>query len=392
MRSRAGREARRRRVRLAANVNEKIASLAVMQVFGQTQRERRRVNRQSQHLMNAMINRAKAVGAFRASIDFTTAVASGGTLILGALLVSQGQTTAGTVVAAMSIVGLLLPALKDLGRVQEYWHGAQVSKEKITDFIALPIMHSAFAEYNTLKPGEGRLAFNNIHINNVLYNFNAIAEPGQVIALVGPNGAGKSTLLSLAARLTEPDSGNITLDDQDIVNVSHDSLRQAISMMTPDLPLLRGTIDRNLRYRQPKASAESLAQARTLCGIDELLTSWPEGEKTRVTEDGNNLSLGQRQRIGLARAVLGAPRILLLDEVDANLDPGAANILRKILREYQGTTLMVTHRLDWVMQANQVWHIAEGRLIESGSPSSLLNRQSATAQLFQGESAKIVGL
>jgi len=386
----AVREARRRRARLAANVSEKIASPAVVQVFGQSRRERRRVRRQSEWLMHAMVARAKAVGAFRGVIELTAAFASGSALLVGAALVNAGETTPGTVVAAMSIVGLLVPALRDLGRVQEYWHGAVVSREKITDFIAMPLLSSAPKEAEELPAGPGELCFENIHIVENSERFSACVPPGKVVALVGPNGAGKSTLLSLAARLMDLKEGSIALDGHDITQVEASSLHRAVGVMTPDLPLLRGSIERNLSYRWPSAPEQALAEARTLCGIDQLLAELPNGIRTRVSEDGSNLSLGQRQRIGLARAILGNPRLLLLDEVDANLDHSAALALRRVLSEYPGTVLLVTHRLDWVKLADQVWHIDNGQLVETGTPNQVLNSNGPTARLFHRP--KVVGL
>lgn len=386
----AVREARCRRARLAANVSEKISALAVMQAFGQTARERRRVNRHSERLMNAMVNRARVLGVFRGVVELTAALASGGALLVGVWLVSRGAATPGTVVAAMSIVGLLLPALRDLGRVHEYWHGAVVSREKINDFITLTPLHRALSQGEALVSGPGELVFHNVSLGDSVSNFSATAVAGQVVALVGPNGAGKSTLLALASRLVEPDSGSVCIDNQDIAYVNIDSLRRAVGVVTPDLPLLRGTIDYNLRYRWPKASKEALMSAQKLCGIDEILAALPEGAKSRVSEGGSNLSLGQRQRIGLARAVLGEPRILLLDEVDANLDPGAAKILRRVLAEYHGTILLVTHRLDWLQLTDQIWYIEQGRLVETGSPDTLLKSDSATARLFKSTRVKAV--
>lgn len=377
------REARKRRARLAANVSEKIASPAVVQVFGQYRREHRRVKRQSEGLVEAMVSRARAIGAFRGVVELTAALATGGALLVGAILVNAGDTTPGTVVATMSIVGLLVPALRDLGRVQEYWHGAVVSREKIIDFIAMPRLGRAPKEAKKLPPGPGELCFENIRIAKDAQGFSARAPAGQVVALVGPNGAGKSTLLSLAARLMDMDQGKILLDGHDITQVEPNSLHRAVGVMTPDLPLLRGSIERNLSYRLPNATEQEREEARNLCEIQPLIDSLPNGIRTRVTEDGANLSQGQRQRIGLARAILGNPRLLLLDEVDANLDHRSAATLRRILSEYSGTVLLVTHRLDWVKLADQIWHIDNGQLIETGKPSHLLNSDSATARLFQ---------
>lgn len=386
----AVREARRRRARLAANVGEKIASLAVVQVFGQSRREMRRVRRQSEHLMLAMVMRARAVGAFRGLIELTAALAGGGALLVGAALVSRGDITPGTVVAAMSIVGLLVPAMRDLGRVQEYWHGAVVSREKISDFIAMPGLDMPSGEALVLPPGPGELCFEDVATVTGVPGLTVTAAAGQVVALVGPNGAGKSTLLALAARLIDPAQGVVRLDGYDIRQLDSASLRQAVGMMTPDLPLLRGSIQRNLSYRWPDAPEQELAQARSMCGIDDILASLPMGGETRVSEDGANLSLGQRQRIGLARAILGNPRLLLLDEVDANLDPGAAWVLRKVVAEYPGTVLLVTHQLEWVRLADQVWYVEDGCLVESGTPDQLLSADGPTARLFSRP--KVVGL
>ncbi len=376
------REARRRRARLAANVNEKITSLAVVQVFGQSQREKRRVKRQSERLMNAMVDRARAIGMFRGIVELTAAAASGGVLLTGAVLVSAGSTTLGTVVAATSIVALLIPALRDLGRIQEYWHGAVVSSEKIADFLAMPPLGATPKNALALPPGPGELRFNNVRSNIFSTGFSASISAGNVIALVGPNGAGKSTLLSLAARLIELEQGAIYLDGRNIQKIEPDSLHRAVGLMSTDLPLLRGTIRYNLCYRWREAPEKDLAHARALCGIDDILTELPHGIDTRVTDDGANLSLGQRQRIGLARAILGNPRLLLLDEVDANLDPAAARALRRVLSEYDGTVLLVTHHLDWARLADQIWYIDNGQLMESGPSEQLLRSDGPTAQLF----------
>ncbi len=387
------REARRSRYYLAANINEKITAMTAVQAYGQIRRERRRLKKQSHRLVEAMVAKARAIGAFRGMVEMVTAMASGCALIIGVLLVQQQGVTAGTIVAAMSIIGLLTPALRDLGRVQEYWHAAIVSREKITDFLQLPTLpapgNSAQAAIK-LPAGPGKLEFINVAITSHLQTLNATAHPGQVIALVGPNGAGKSTLMSLAARLLDPDHGQVKLDGIPLDSIEQRSLRQAVSMMTPDLPLMRGSVEKNLRYRLPGASDKQLQQVAELCGIPQLLAQLPRGNASRVTESGGNLSLGQRQRLGLARALLGNPRLLLLDEVDANLDPTSALALRQVIQQYAGTILLITHRLDWVMQADQVWHIAQGRLIESGPPQQLLQQPGPTAELFQSKSLRAV--
>jgi ABC-type multidrug transport system fused ATPase/permease subunit len=363
-------ESRRRRSYLAANVNEKVATMAVVQVFGQSDREQRRIKRQSRRLRDALVARAKKIGLMRGITQSVTALASGAALLLGAREVASGRATPGTVVAAMTIVGLLVPALRDLGRVYEYWQEAEVSSKKLTDFLETPSLVQEAPDAPDLKHGPGRLQFDRVSLSTTIRDVSVVAEPGKLIAVTGPNGAGKSTLISLTARLIDPDEGRILLDGKDLAEHSLSSVRRAISMVSPDLPLLRGTIKKNLLYRWPKAPAEEINRVKALCGIDEVLAELPKGDQTRVSEEGGNLSLGQRQRIALARALLGNPSVLLLDEADVHLDLEAGIALKRILDEYTGTVLWVTHSPDSVAIADVVWRIENGRLVEVSGPGN----------------------
>lgn len=379
----AVRETRRRRSFLAGNLNEKVASMAVVQVSGQTRREQNRIERQSSRLKTAMILRAWVIGGLRGVTTATTAIATAATLIVGALLVANGSATPGTVVAAMSIVGFLMPSLRDLGRVYEYWQGARVSLEKIRNFLDSPGQIAKFRRVARLRNGVGRLVFKSVTVTGSLSDFSAIAPPGSVIAVTGPNGAGKSTLLSLVAHLVDPDKGKVRLDGKDLSNLARDSLRRVVGMVSPDLPLLRGTINKNLCYRWRSAPAAELARVRELCGIDELIAGLPDGDNTRISEGGTSLSAGQRQRIALARAILGSPPVLLLDEADANLDPGAGAVFNEILADYEGTILMVTHHLDRTLCADVLWYMENGKLVAAGKPAELLKSDKRVAEFFQ---------
>jgi ATP-binding cassette subfamily B protein/subfamily B ATP-binding cassette protein MsbA len=282
----------------------------------------------------------------------------------------------------MTIVGLLLPALRDLGRVHEYWYGFRVASERIRQFLELPNLIDERPDAPDLAVTQGQLEFQQVGVAGVFEGLTAIAPAGSVITIVGPNGAGKSTLLALAARLLDPDQGAVRLDGQDLAQYSLASVRRAVGMVSAELPLLKGAIARNLRYRWPDAPTEEVERVCALCGVDELLAELPEGEQTRLLEDGKNLSPGQRQRIALARALLGDPVLLLLDEVEANLDAQARAVVDRALTHYRGTVLMVTHRRDRLFQANEIWHVADGRLMETGPPLKLLNSDGPTSRLF----------
>jgi len=329
--------------------------------------ERERVKKQSRKLRQAMVERARVVGQLRGMVEITTALALGAALIAGAVEVRAGRATPGTVVAAMSIVGLLVPPLRDLGRVQEYWHNSRVSLEKIKAFLERgePVTESPDAP--DLVPGHGCLRIENLEVDGSLHDLSATAEPGTIVGIIGANGAGKTTLLSVIARLVESTAGRVLVDDQDIAECNLASIRRAIGLVGPDFPLLRGSVRKNLCYRWPGAPDEELQRVLATCDLHEVLDELPDGIESRIGEGGKGLSAGQRQRILLGRALLGNPELLLLDEADSNLDPKASSIVDRIIAEHEGTVLLVTHNPERLKAVDVVWRIDSGRLAPVGT-------------------------
>ena len=173
----ASRESRRRMSRLAANISEQVGAISVLQVFGQSQRERKRMQRQSRRLRNAMVEKARAGGKIRGLTEGFAAFAYGSALVVGAMQVNLTQTSPGTVVAALTVISLLVPKLRDLGRVQEYWHGFNVSRQKMTEFLNIPSQLTEHKDAEKIQRGPGKIEFNQVS-SGVLHNFTATAEPG----------------------------------------------------------------------------------------------------------------------------------------------------------------------------------------------------------------------
>lgn len=357
-------ESRRLRGRLAGNINEKIRSFIVIQAFNQARRERKRFSRQSQQLREAMVGQARAAGMMRIATEGSTAASMGLVLSLGALEVFRGTTTSGNVVAAMAVVGFLSNAFRDLGRVNEFRQGAKVSERKILQFLQTKTMRGRSANLPAFIPAEGEIELQEVSLKGFLENISAVAPARSRVALVGPNGAGKSTLLHVVGRLVDPDTGRVLIDGQDLARCNLDSVRNAIGMVSPDLPLLRGSIRYNLCYRCPEATEEDLDRVKELCFLGDLLETLPGGEEYRLQEGGQNLSLGQRHRLAMARALLGTPAVLIIDEIDANLDPQAAATLDIIIDTYPGTILMVTRAETRLARADILWHFEGGCLVK----------------------------
>ncbi|MDQ3738974.1 MAG: ABC transporter ATP-binding protein/permease [Actinomycetota bacterium] len=373
----ADRYARRRRSRLAGNVNEKIGAIGVVQAHGAVDRETRRMKGQSRKLRDAMVHRAGRLGRLDAIAEATASVAVGAVLITGVM----ARVPAPTVAASMVVVGLLSTQVRGLGRVQEYWQGARVSREAIQRFLDRPTMQRD-SDSVPLEAGPGRLEIKGLTLEGAVSCIDADVEAGSTVAIVGPNGAGKSTLLALVARMVDADSGVVRLDGQDLAAASIDDVRDAIGFVAADLPLLRGSLLRNLTYRHPKAENDEIADIATRCGLDGLISRLDDGVETRIAEGGRDLSSGERQRVLLARALLGHPPLLLLDEADANLDPATTGLVDDVLCEYDGTTLIVTHRRERLVSADTVWYIDGGHLVESGPPGKLLDGNGPMACFF----------
>ena len=378
----AVREARRRRARVAANISEKLATMAVVQAFDQLGRERRRLRRQGRELAAAMIARARLIGWLRGTGDGIGGAIVATALVLGTLEASAGRASPGTVAAIVSLAGMLAASLRDLSRTQEYWQSYRVAHQRISQFMTEPLAQ-ADTPRQTLLPGPGRVELRGACVDGSLAPVDLTAGAGEVIAVVGPNGAGKSTLLALLAQLAVPSAGQVLIDDQDLAMCDPASVRRAVGIVSPDLPLLRGSVLRNLRYRWPAASDEALREVCEACDIDGVLATLRDGWQTRVREGGANLSLGQRQRIALARALLGQPRVLLLDEADANLDRFSAGLIDRVIESFPGTVILVTHRRERLVRADRIWHLDGGRLVETGTGDELLRSDSATRRLFR---------
>jgi len=356
-------ESRRLRGHLAANINEKIRSFAVIQAFNQQTRERRRFSKQSRRLRTALINQARASARMRIVTEGATALSMGTILSVGSLEVFHNQTSAGNVVAAMAVVGFLSNAFRDLGRTHEYLQTYQVSRLKIIQFMQTRTLRGRSSQLPSLKIDKGDIELQEICLENTLKNISGQISGGSKLAISGDNGAGKSTLLHLIARLADPSSGRVLIDNQDISKCNLASIRQAISIVSPDLPLLKGSIRYNLRYRAPDASEDELEAIKSLCEIDILLAQLPGGEDFRIQEGGSNLSLGQRHKLAIARALLGCPSILIVDEMDANLDDQAKRVLEKVIKEFPGTLLLVSRSEERLALTDSCWHLAGGELV-----------------------------
>jgi ATP-binding cassette, subfamily B, bacterial len=372
---RATRSMRRRRSLVISNLDEQINALPVVQVFGRAGGEYSRLSRQNDSLTRALYRVAELRGRLRGISSVASLLAVVAVLTVGLLEVRRGTATVGLVVAAVLTSRLLTTPIRVLGLAHDYWHRARVSRQKLQDFLRSSSHGLEPFGAEQLRVRKGRIEFRGVTVPGALEDVTLTAEPGQLVAVTGPSGAGKSTLLGLITRLFEPSAGEVCVDGQILAATTPKSTFRKIGVVSPDLPLMRGTVRRNLTYSRPDAESAEISRIYYGTGVDRLVGELPHGITTWVVEGGRNISNGQRQRIALARAFLGNPPILLLDEPSAFLDPAGREEFRRMLTRHRGTVLIATTNPSELALADQVWVLDEGRVREALTGEEFGDRQ-----------------
>jgi len=217
----------------------------------------------------------------------------------------------------------------------------------------------------------------------VLRNITLHAKPGQIVALAGPTGAGKSTLVNLLPAFYETTSGRITIDGQDISGISLESLRTHISVVSQESFLFNGTIRENILYGRLDATEEEMVEAARAANCDEFISKLPEVYDSRVGERGVKLSVGEKQRVSIARALLKNAPILILDEATASVDTATEKLIQEALERLMAnrTSFVIAHRLSTIRKANQILVMRQGQIVERGTHEELLAAEGLYSKL-----------
>ena len=311
-------------------------------------------------------------------------------VVIGTLLHMQGQASVGEIVSFMGFATLLI------GRLES---GVQFASKV---FFQLPVLEDFFDVLDAkssvperpaakvLAAPSGEVVFDGVSFAypggpSILSDVSFTAKPGMSIALVGQTGAGKSTAMNLLQRLWDPSEGGISIDGQDLRDVTLESLRRSIGVVFQESMLFNRSIRENLRIGRPNATQEELEQACRLADAHEFIMRQPQGYDTMVGERGSTLSGGQRQRLAIARALLKDPPILILDEATSALDAATeARVSRAMQRLMKGrTTFIIAHRLSTVRDADVIMVFEDGRVVERGNFDELLRMRGKFAELVE---------
>jgi ATP-binding cassette, subfamily B, bacterial len=312
------------------------------------------------------------------------------------VLWQNGAATAGDVVLVCTLGLSILHATRDLAvaLVDVTQHVARLSEALAT--LLVPHRLRDHPNATTLVPSGAAVAFENVAFcypdgRRVFTDLNLRIEPGQRVGLVGRSGGGKSTLFALLQRFYDVQGGRILLGGQDVARVRQESLRAAIAVVPQDISLFHRSILENIRYGRPDASDADVLEAITAANCNQFIESLPDGVATIVGDRGVKLSLGQRQRIGIARAFLKDAPILLLDEATSALDGDSEETVRQALDRLMGgrTVIAIAHRLSSLRSFDRIVVLQAGQVCEDGPPQVLVRRKGVYSNLVQREVARL---
>jgi ABC-type multidrug transport system fused ATPase/permease subunit len=391
----AFRETRTRVARVVGDLAEGIAGVRVIQAFGQEESTQERFNLVNEANRDANINAMSLSFIFLPTIEFLGVLSTGIVLWFGGRMVSREQVTLGVMVAFLSYVTRFFQPIQELSRMYTTMQSAMAGGEQVLRLLDTAPDVQDPPGASELPAIIGRVTLAHVSfcyrpdLPEVLHDICLTIEPGQTVALVGATGAGKTSIGNLIPRFYDVSAGAVSIDGIDVRTVTQHSLHRQIGLVPQDSFLFSGTIAENIRFGRPDASDDEVEKAAQLANAHTFIVNKPEGYQTRVLEGAANLSVGQRQLICIARAILTDPRILILDEATSNVDSLTESLIQDALRNLlrDRTAVVIAHRLSTIHNADLICVVQNGQIVEQGKHEDLLAHGGAYTALYQRQFA-----
>ena len=385
----------------------------LVKLFARPAREEEEFGRRAERVAQIGVRTAMGQWVFLTALALVSALAAAVVYGLGGHMALIGRLEAGTVVTLALLLTRLYAPLTGLASARVDAMTALVSFERVFEVLDLPPLITQRPDARDVPAGPVGLEFEDVRFSypaaeqvslasleevatldtrggvEVVHGVSFRVDPGQVVALVGTSGGGKSTIAALAPRLYDVDSGAVQISGVDVRDLTFDSIRRTVGLVTQDGHLFHETVRENLLFARPEASEDDLWDALRKARLDELIMSLPDGLDTVVGERGYRLSGGERQRLTIARLLLAQPRVVILDEATAHLDSTSeAAVQAALSNALEGrTALVIAHRLSTIRQADAILVIEDGRIVERGTHGQLLAQGGRYAELYRTQFA-----
>jgi ATP-binding cassette, subfamily B, bacterial len=372
-----------------AQAQEGLSSIRMVHAFGREDFEVRQFHQQAQQSLQANLRLTLTNVNSALVISTLMVIGTAAMYYVGTLHVLAGTLSLGSLLVFSAYLLMLYQPLESLTYTAWAMEGATAGAKRC--FEVLDSQDDVRDSPNAvdISSAKGAIAFRSVDFGYaesriVLRDINLSIAPNQIVGLVGGTGAGKSTLLSLVPRFYDPTTGSVMLDGRDVHEITKKSLRAQIAIVLQDTLLFSTTVRENVAYGRPDATEEEIIEAARRAQADEFIRQLPQGYSSLIGERGGHLSVGQRQRIGIARAFLKNAPILLLDEPTSALDPSTEAAIMETIKELMRgrTTLIATHRLATIHNLDQIIVLDHGRIIEQGRGPELLARDGVYAKLY----------
>jgi len=374
---------------VTGRLTETLAGVRVIKAFNSEEQENKTFEKGVDRLFQNVKKSLTATALMTSSSAFLLGMASTGIMGIGGYQIMMGELTVGDFLSFTLLLGFMIAPIVQMSNIGSQLTEALAGLDRTEELMNM----TPEEEENdrTIELGElkGNISFQDVSFSyqegkEVLHNVSFEAASGSVTALVGSSGSGKSTIAGLVATFLNPESGKITIDEEDLSKIKLSSYRKNLGVVLQDEFLFEGSIRENILFPRPNASEEQLQEAIQAAYVNEFTDRFEEGLETWIGERGVKLSGGQRQRIAIARAILADPKIIILDEATSNLDNESEALIQKSLAKLMKgrTTFVIAHRLSTIKQANQILVIENGRIEERGSHEELIAKEGRYYDLY----------